>query len=104
MRFCFTYANGVPYANGEVLLKASGKTLRTMKSEANGCGSFEGTPTDARLHVEARTVFGNDNVGEAIFAGTSPHVALPGTGTVDLGTGTVTKTCTQGVIEYCAGL
>lgn len=105
--FCFRATDGSPYANKPVYLKnfQDGSTIRSGRSNSNGCGVFYNVPSHLRVYVKAYFVYGDHNIGQAIFEGNTPYYAPAGAGGANLSTGTVRLIqCTWGLYGYCAGL
>lgn len=90
--YCFVWSDKTPYAKEPVFLMqvVDGRrsTLRKGRTDARGCGSFAGTPTDRRLFVRAETVI-EKPASTFWWAGRTPETSDRGRGRADLGTGTV---------------
>lgn len=89
--FCMRWNTGAAYANYPVYLyqvdstgRAIGGALRSGKTNSSGCGTFYSTPSTVRLRVAAGLAAGGH-----YYTGWTPLMSLPGSGTVNLGTGVV---------------
>lgn len=89
--FCFGWAStGTAYANYPVHLwrvNSSGAKVsyvRAGRTGSNGCATFYNTPSNVNLRVFVDFVSGFQ-----AFHGATPRMALPGSGTANLGTGWV---------------
>jgi hypothetical protein len=97
---------GEPYANQPVSLVnySTGALIKTGSTNAAGCGTFYGVPSNLNVWVKVNRVYGNGTIGMAIFHGGTPRYATPGAGTANLGTMYLRQLCTQGTMGYCAAL
>jgi hypothetical protein len=105
---CFKWSSGPAYSNQPVYLMswdgAKWVSIRSGKTNANGCGTFYNVPSNRYLTMKGYQVFGDNNIGLAMFEGWPPRYASPGTGAPHLGTGYVgLAQCTWGLYGYCAG-
>lgn len=104
---CFRWSSGGAYAYQPVhLMRFNGSgwvVERNGKTGANGCGTFYNTPSNVHLTVKAYKVYGDNNIGLAIYSGWAPNYTNTGGGGAYVGTGTVSLVkCTWGLYRYCA--
>ena len=97
---------GEAYANQPVFLVdySTGAVIRNGATNSAGCGTFSNVPTSKNVWVKIQRVYGNYQIGQAIYSGGTPRYALPGTASVNIGTIYLRLTCSQGIYGYCAGL
>jgi hypothetical protein len=105
---CFRWSTGIAYAGQPVVLQGvrngSWANIRQGVTRADGCRTFSNVPSDRRVKVVAHRVFGDTNIGLAIFQGASPRTATSGRGSANLGTGYVYLVqCIPGLYDRCAG-
>lgn len=92
---CFRFSTGATYANKPMDLwktDSAGNLISIVKSGntgANGCGTFYGTPSNLRLTAVAQYNQSTVKPHYDHYIGYSPLVALPGSGTTNIGTGYV---------------
>lgn len=107
VKVCFKFADGSRYANSPVFLYKStragtlyGNPLRSGRTNSTGCATFTSTPSNTMMRAQARRVYGDASIGQAVYEGKSPRIALAGSGQADLGTGIVyLRSCVPGLYE-----
>jgi hypothetical protein len=106
---CFKWNTGTAYANSPVHLMqwngAKWVSIRNGKTNASGCGTFTSVPSASFTSIQAYKVYGDSNIGLAIYSSSINNYATKGTGGVNLGTKYVNLVqCTYGLYDYCAGM
>lgn len=90
--FCLKWSTGAAYASQPVQLQRwdgyKWATIRSGRTNAQGCGTFYRTPTDVHLIVNGHAVL-NYGGWHGVWTGWTPKSASPGSGGVNLGTGIV---------------
>lgn len=102
--FCAKHTYGEAFANRPVQLwqvnSAGGwiQKVRDGRTGSNGCATFGSTPSGVYLRVKVADVWDAGAGGQAVYSGASRYIALPGSGTANVGTFWVNRISCWGYI------